>query len=292
MQSAQLWKFGIRIMIKALTIAIMCGSIPVAAEDVYDLEDLKEYSADMLKGRTDLSLRLRAIKEAALTFGNRAGLAKATKKIQEDLSHPDKSTNLNIQFYFQELIIEGPSGVIIVPPVYGVSDGAVKFSSDRDVVMVSDVEYRQLAPAYLSSSVPTWQDYLLRETPEVTEPPAAVLPRTRNEEEFWGFWVEQGWNEGVKQAKEIFEYDFARLTRDFKGVVLYHQLVMENKLDELRVALGREPIYADGTRLTIGTRFVRIQNQPAFNSEHTSWQSFLKSVPNRASLPLGGSHDQ
>ncbi len=53
----------------------------------------------------------------------------------------------------------------------------------------------------------------------VAPPPDILLPENPAERAAWRLWIAQGWEEGYKQADEIFQSDLNRLIADFEGMV-------------------------------------------------------------------------
>lgn len=239
------------------------------------LEELKRIQprGSVIDGRLK-GVRTDAIREAALTYGSQSALYSFSLANQKKLQELRRASDLSATFNFGALMIEGPSGVLVMPPVVVRSEGNVLFNDERDAVTMADVEY-WMRPAKLMSSAPSWRNYLLRDFEPAERPSDEVLPKTKRERAQWERWVEEGWNLGREQAAAIFSADMARLRRDFFGIIRYQKLVLEKKIHELRIAQGTEGPRLEGGRLRINDRWVRITEQAAFNQNWNQWQPVL-----------------
>ena len=254
-------------------------SATAGAEDVFTpprLDDLKNIErsesviADDLKG-----LRAKSMREVALAYGSQSGLVAFTYETQQWLKDLKTAQNLTQTFAFRDLMIDGPAGIMVMPPVISRSETNLRFDDAREGVSMADVEYIMQRPAFLLTAAPSWRDYLLRDYGTVEKPANEMLPKNSKEQEQWNRWVEEGWQAGKEQAEAIFAADLARLNRDFFGIILYHRLVLERKVNELRVALGSGgPRLGNGT-LRIGDRWVKITEHAAFNGDYSKWRPVI-----------------
>ena len=88
-------------------------------EEPVDIEILLGYESpedeDSDKSALPIDIRLDALKEAALSFGARGGLAKRTWEIRKNLEK--RSRYLDKVYTFEKLLIAAPSGFMIEPPI-------------------------------------------------------------------------------------------------------------------------------------------------------------------------------
>lgn len=224
----------------------------------------------------DLALKIRhdAMKESALSFGARGGLAYRTKIIMDELKQSENA--LDKTYNFRRLLIKAPSGMFIEPPIVSEALNNFLVSPDGNEAAVSDAIYGIARQARIVSAPRNWRQYLEREWKEELQPPPDILlPENDAERKAWRAWIKQGWEEGYKQADEIFQADLNRLIADFEGMVRYRVLLTQNKIsapyatlvdrgvsgNEVQTMVGDKPMNVT-TEMRIGDRAIRI-TQPA-----------------------------
>jgi len=240
------------------------------------LKDMKEYGKDssssgifsIQEGRSAM------LRDAALAFGIRGGLAARTDEANERLRSLDGQ--LSRTYSFKDIMISAPAGFLIQPPVVVKQESAAKISDDGKRASLIDVTYMIVSPGKIRTTSPVWQEYLLRDWPKVTPPDDAVLPQNSAERKLWSHWVEKGWVQGSRQAEIIFEEDLARLDRHFKGMVLYLQLVEEGKIQSLFVGAGEKAIQIpDGSTMKVGLREIAISRSANFVGDINNWKPIV-----------------
>jgi defect-in-organelle-trafficking protein DotC len=229
-----------------------------------------------VKEEQDLALKIRrdAMKEAALSFGARGGLAWRTKHIMDELKTTEGA--LDKTFDFRRLLIQAPSNMFIEPPIVSEAQNNFLVTPDGNEAAVADTIYHISRQARIVSSPRNWRQYLERYwKEELAPPPDILLPENEAERKAWRLWVSEGWREGYKQADEIFQADVNRLIADFEGMVRYRILLAQNKItppyatmedrgvsgNEVQTMVGNKSMNIT-TEMRVGDRAIRI-TQPA-----------------------------
>ncbi len=175
-----------------------------------------------------IDIRKDAIKEAAISFGARSGLATRTYEIRQELE--TRSRYLDRVYNFSQLLISAPSGFMIEPPIISEAMNAMIIESDGQTAAVSDKVYNIVRNARIVSAPRTWRQYMEREWGEIMPPPDILTPKDSEERRFWEKYVREGWNEGYYQADDVFNEDLARLESDFQGMIRYRMLLAQGMI--------------------------------------------------------------
>ena len=216
--------------------------------------------------------RLRAMREAAMAYGARAGLADASVSINGRLER--SSADLTRTYDFSRVLIEAPNEAKILPPVISEAVEAWQVGEAGKTLRTADAVYEIVRQARFVSVPPMWQTYLLR-TYEAPEPPAkALLPQNRKERRAWEGWVAEGFAKGREQAGEIFKHDLNRLERDFAGMVRYKVLLDQGMVTAPTVSNERLGNTGTGEDMRVNDRTVRIQSTPKLKVDRPgTWTS-------------------
>jgi defect-in-organelle-trafficking protein DotC len=203
-----------------------------------------------------LQIRADAIREAALSYGARGGLAHRTFEIQRRLAEYDSS--MSKTFDFSRLLIPAPSGLLIEPPIVSEAQRAVLVNGGGQEAAVADRIYRINRIARIVTAARNWHLYLERDWGRVDPPPAILLPKTDEEKIAWVAYVKQGWDAGVKQANETFESDIDRLTNDYTGMVRYRELLAQHMISPPYALADDRGVTGGGNEMRVGDRGVTI----------------------------------
>lgn len=191
-----------------------------------DLQEIPGYvEKDEDESALPIDIRKEAIKEAALSYGARGGLAARSYQIRQSLDH--RASYMDRVFDFRQLLIAAPSGLQLEPPIISESLNALLIENDGQTAAVSDAIYNINQNARIVSASRHWRQYLERGWGEVKEPPEILRPKNDEERKLWRELVEKGWQEGIAQADEVFEQDLLRLSADFSGMVRYRKLLAQ-----------------------------------------------------------------
>lgn len=240
------------------------------------------------------TIRAQALQEAAASLGARAGLARGLSDIDASLKR--QVATLDRVFNFSSLVLSVPmrAGLpatypdpkkngeyaMILPPVIVEGLDADSFPSD-DEMRIADRVYKIYAKARLvpvdkktgRPAVPDWRDYLVFSFQEVQMPHTSLLPKTDGEKMLWNEWVQRGWGEGLMQAQQLFDGGWARMNRDFKGMLNYQRAYAQGLASRPQVAGVNMGVTGGGTEMRINDRTVRITDQSALIPDTSRWST-------------------
>lgn len=229
-----------------------------------DLENVQPENSDDNKTGLPLNIRNDAMKEAALSYGARGGLAWRTFMIRKSMDR--RSAYMDKVFDFRSLLIPAPSGLLIEPPVISEQDNALLIGTGGNAAAVADKVYDINKNARIVSAPRHWRNYLEREWGDITPPPDLLRPRTDEERRKWKEWVRIGWKKGVEQADEIFAGDLDQLTSDYRGMVRYRMLLTQGMVTPPYAVQTDRGVTNTGGSMRVGDRQVQITGMPGFNT--------------------------
>lgn len=214
-------------------------------------------------------IRLEAMREAALSYGARGGLAWRTYEIREELAA--RESYLDKVFDFRQLLIPAPSGLLIEPPIVSEMVNAMIIGSGGQEAAVADRVYNISRNAQIVSTARSWRNYLEREWGDVTPPPDILLPNDDYEREQWIEWVNEGWDRGITQANAIFEDDLKQLTAHYQGMVRYRMLLAQGMVSPPYALQVDRGITGGGDRMRVGDRAIEITGKPELITGTEKW---------------------
>ncbi len=247
--------------------------LSTASEEPLEVKYLYSYEPvdnNVKKSDLPFDIRVEAIKEAAISFGARGGLAKRTFLIREELDL--RSRYLDKIFNFNQLLIAAPSGLLIEPPIVTESMNSMLIDLDGQTAAVSDKIYNIIRNARIVSAPRTWHVYLEREWGKVTPPPDILIPQNDEEREIWVEHVRKGWDYGYEQANEIFKEDLTRLESDFQGMIRYRILLTQGMISPPYALQVDRGITGGGDEMRIGDRAVQLTGVPELITGAESWK--------------------
>lgn len=263
------------------------------AQAMLGRQDDKDALSDIVAEEKDLALKIRrdSMREAALSYGARGGLAFRTREIMEELEK--NAPALDKVYNFRRLLIKAPSNMFIEPPIISEALNNFIVSPSGDEAAVADTVYQISRQARIVSSPRNWRQYLERVWEKVVPPPDILLPETPAERKAWRIWVREGWFEGVAQANETFQADLNRLIADFEGQVRYRVLLTQNKVsvpyatledrgissNQVETMIGNRPVNVS-TEMRVGDRAIRITQPVTLRADHASeaWQAPMQAT--------------
>lgn len=256
--------------------------VPPSLKEIQEIEGYKEVKVD---GETPLpvNIRLEALKEAALSYGARGGLANRTREISLELA--GRASYLDRVYDFRRLLVSAPSGLLIEPPIITESLNALLIEEDGQTAAVSDAVYMINKNIKIVSAPRNWRTYLERTWGTVEPPPEILRPKDAEERKVWRELTEKGWKEGRMQADEIFEQDIQQLGADFNGMVRYRKLLAQGMVSppfaqqvdrgvtgEAKTTLvGGQPVPVTST-MRVGDRAVVITGVPELITGSDQWR--------------------
>ncbi len=249
------------------------------------IQEIEGYTPVKKGDKTPLpvDIRLEALKEAALSYGARGGLAARSFQINEDLKK--RESYLDQVFNFRSLLISAPSGLLMEPPIISEQLDALLIEGDGQTAAVSDAVYMIHENVKIVSAAREWRFYLDRTWGKVEPPPEILRPKDQKERILWRELTEKGWLEGWEQADDVFERDLARMTADFNGMVRYRKLLAQGMVSppftrqvDRGVTGVRKPSTGKGnpggvtSTMRVGDRAVVITGVPQLLTETKQWQ--------------------
>ena len=267
-------------MITAFAVFFICtpsgyaqdaSEMPTKPLSLIELQTLeKENTLDDEEEGLPLDIRLDAIKEAATSFGARGGLAWRSYAIRQELEQ--RARSLDKVFDFKQLLIAAPSGLLIEPPIISESINNMLIEGDGQQAAVSDRIYNIINNARIVSAPRSWRNYLERDWGVAEPPPDILRPEDEEERELWVELVARGWEEGVRQANEIFEDDLNILTADFEGMIRYRTLLSQGMVSQPYALQVDRGITGGGDEMRIGDRAVQITGVPELMTGSDEWK--------------------
>mgnify|MGYP003362278657 CR=1 FL=1 len=242
----------------------LTGSMDMPNVDIPELGRIRNMYHYKSKAKTDAEVD--AMKSAATSYAIQAGLEWGTKAVD---AHVNSEANKLSRIYdFNALSITSPQGQIILPPVIAEMDNSYELQDGGRSLRVADKTYQIIENARFSQEANIWQTYLFHSYEKPAVPDEKMLPGNRNEQVEWVKSVDAGWDVGVRQAIDTFKQDFNRLTRDFKGMALYHQLEEEGKVSSPVVAEDQMGITGSADKVRYNDRNLNITDYSHLNYDH------------------------
>jgi len=211
-------------------------------------------------------IRLSALKEMSMSLGAQAGLAARAKEIDANLQAHQATLEQVYNFY--PLLLNHD----VLPPVLEQADDSLHLSGPN-TIRLAQKSYRIIQQARFVTTAPTWRSYLWMHYPQPKLPDHTLLPKNKSEEMVWRYYVTKGWHQGRQQADRIYQANLARLNRDYKGMILYHQLYAQNMVSAPFVAKTDLGITGNRTAMRIGDQVLRITALPGLNLKGRTWRA-------------------
>lgn len=216
------------------------------------------------------SIRLEGIREAATSLGARGGLAWQSKHINMTLDQ--QANDLDRIFNFQALLINNR----VLPPILAENDASTT-ATGNDSLRSADKTYTLLAPARFATTAPNWRTYLTMNFQKPQVPDSSLVPKNKAEISAWNYYLKVGWNQGLQQANAIFSANLNRLKRDYRGMVLYRQLLAQNMVLPPHMAEAKLGVTGNGKQMRIGDRIYRITAHSNLQTNSKLWSPVIVS---------------
>lgn len=244
-------------------------SAPPSLSDLQSVRKENPQKPEEGKG-LPFDVRRDALREAAVSYGARGGLAWRTFQIHEELGR--RAASLDRIYDFRQFLIPGPSGMMIESPIISEGLNALIIESGGQQAAVSDRIYNIINNAKIVSTPRDWRSYLERQWGEVELPPDILRPQDEAERKLWIELVAKGWNEGIKQADETFLDDLNRLMADFQGMIRYRALLAQGMVSPPYALQVDRGVTGDGDTMRVGDRAVQITGVPKLLTRSSQWQ--------------------
>ncbi|MDH0341972.1 type IV secretory system conjugative DNA transfer family protein [Chromobacterium haemolyticum] len=265
-----------KLTVSAATLLGLLAGSAVAAEPTSTPPDLgtlisdSQRQANANRALNDIpKIRLDNIREAALGYGVRGGLARRSFEISHILANNQQM--LDRIYNFTAMLLDKN----VMPPVLSEAQNSLN-QPDTDTIRVSDATYRIEQQARFVTVPTNWRDYLMRDFRYTVERPAdMLLPQNDSEKQVWQQFVSEGWILGVQQANQIFDQSLSRLERDYKGMVLYRSLLAKGMISKPYVAEANMGVTGDSTSININDRILRITAKPRLETNPAIWKPIV-----------------
>jgi defect-in-organelle-trafficking protein DotC len=241
-----------------------------ALPDNYTVQDLEGINPDSAYYDTQVSytnIRQQAIQEAAQSLGMQAGLNQESIEIDAILTA--QSEQLDRLFDFNQVMYQDN----VLPPVLNKANNLVNINSQGDTIRIAGETYNILAPARFVTAPPTWRDYIWMSYPKPTLPDRSLLPQNSKEQAFWEANVALGWQQGINQAISIFTINLNTLSRDFSGMLLYKELLIQNMVSPYYVKTTEQGVTGSANHMMVDDQTLQITSQPQLLYQTQRWQA-------------------
>lgn len=229
-------------------------------------------------------LRLPAMQEAAVAYGAQAGLAFTTQAINKTLQL--RAAELSKTYNFQLVMLQGPNGSMIVPPVISEARDTWEVADAGKTLRVADKAYEIEEQVKFSPTAPVWQSYLITTFKSPEKPPAMLLPKNEEEKARFKEWTAEGFKKGQEQAEAVLQANLNRLNRDYTGMVRYKKLVEEKQVSPPCVAEANLGTTGTGQDMRQNDRAIRITCDPSLNVQSRDWTASATTT-DAAGKPVG-----
>lgn len=210
-------------------------------------------------------LRYQALRQAGMTLGLRAGLARQAEL--NNMALEERSAALDKNYNFQGLMMQGN----ILPPV--MAEAKDLFVQDSpDFIQLAGTNYRIVSQARFIYTPPTWRTYLMRKYPYNGGAGVVVKADSKEEKAVWEAAVREGYKRGRVQAMHILREGWQLLLRDFAGMAKYRELLAMGVVSAPYVETEGKDIVGNGENMTVGVRELRITAMPQLQTERGSWR--------------------
>ena len=217
------------------------------------------------------SLRNNALREAALVYGSQNGFKSTVQKITQTLEL--QSNNLSVVFDFGKVVtpLDRNAGYVI-PPVVVRASNAVTINPESTVLASTDEFLTIRKPGRLSTTMPTWRDYLLIPETKIEPITPGLVPSDKVEHQYFTQWFNTGWQSGTDLGLQEFAIRLRRLKRDYIGMVDYRKLVSTGVINELAIANADFGVSGTPTSLRINNRLIHLVSYASFEANPQFWR--------------------
>ena len=214
--------------------------------------------------------RRQLLEEAGRTVGFRGGKAERAWELKQAME--TRQGTLDRLYDFRVLI----SHQGWLPPVIDEAVDVAHITSDQ--IRTASHVYEILQPERFVSNPPSWRRWLYAGLESSAEEQAAsgVVTENRAQEKIWQAAIRKGWEEGRAGADHVLEANFNRLTRDYRGMLLYSLLLRQGYISAPVVTEQQQTVTGDRHKLVTGDRVRRLKDYAGFIPDKTQWRPIIK----------------
>lgn len=216
-------------------------------------------------------LRYTALREAALGFGSQLGYQERVKTLTRKLENHSNSLSVIFDFGRVATMLEPRNGYLL-PPVVNRALNAVQTDSAGTTLASSDEYLTITQPGKLSTTLPSWREYLLIPISPINNPPRSLIPQGPEESKIFNLYFEKGWWHGSSLANDEFQLRIRKLQQTYLGMLNYLELVKLGTINQIVVLNADMGNLKDGNSLRINNTIVKIVSQSSFEANPSKWQ--------------------
>ena len=235
------------------------------------LEALQALRPATLPEKGAEGMRMQAVCQEGKAYGARGGLSARSFSINEMLRRHEPV--LDARYDFSTVAIStGGRTTMLLPPVVTEAQMAFGLGDGGQVARETGRIYRITRQGRLTSTVPDWRSYLVRQWGAPTPPAETLRPRTDKEAETWSRCVTDGWAEGERLAVETFLSDLGTLETDLIGMARFHVLLRSGLVEQPQIAVKHLRVQGGGNRLNMQDTTISITRQRGLNPNTGRWR--------------------
>ncbi|HFD3001637.1 TPA: type IV secretory system conjugative DNA transfer family protein [Klebsiella pneumoniae] len=231
------------------------------------MEHYLDISNDSESDITDA--RAAIIRSAGHTIGFRGGKAQRAFELVNALKARESA--LNALYDFRMLVSQ--EGWL--PPVIDEAQDVAHITDDQ--IRTASRVYQIILPERFVSNPPSWRRWLLAglSTTSPSGQEGGVIPKNSDEQKIWQEAVEKGWQDGRDGADHTLEANFNRLTRDYRGMLLYSRLLREGYISRPEITEQQQSVSGGHKKLVTGDRVRNLRRHAEFNPNKGHWKPVI-----------------
>lgn len=210
--------------------------------------------------------RWQMLSDAGRTLGFRGGKAQRSWELIQALNSRDST--LSALFDFRPLI--SPEGWL--PPVIDEAKDVAHITQDQ--IRTSSHVWSIVRPERFVSNPPSWRDWMMKGMATSATPgtEGSVVPEDSTQRKIWENAMRQGWQEGRENADLTLEANMNRLTRDYKGMMLYSLLWKQGMITRPEIVDQSQTVTGNGKKMVTGDRVRRLKTHATFDLQKNHWR--------------------
>ncbi|WP_436899603.1 type IV secretory system conjugative DNA transfer family protein [Acinetobacter gyllenbergii] len=223
--------------------------------------------------------------EAIQTIVREAATRNALRARLQEISNVIKTNDrkLDTVYNFQPLMIN----TIVVPPVIIEAHNISDVTSAR-TFSVLGTRYEIKENARFSHLPPNWRDYLNFNIESyqvgVDSLPNELKPKNNQEKQAFKKAMDQGVEDGVKEADAIFSHQLNRLNQAYIGMLKFHQFRLNGKITMPVIARSNISLAGGSNAMMLNQSNFQITELPRFVNEPAYWKANTLSVVSRSEV--------
>lgn len=261
-------KLKLMAVLAGLACEVMAGSIAHAQSGSENLQRLlNPNKGDQLVLLSPV--RTAALRATAQAIGTQTGMIERAREIGRVIDR--RQADLDRSFRFGDLVM----GQGVLPPVIVKTENARTVS--KNAMRVAGAVYKIAEPARFQSGSPSWRDWLLMGLPTADDMPALptneqLLPRDAEERKYWDQQVKAAFEDGRRQAQEIFDNNLANLKQVYLGMRTFYDLYQRGMVSLPEIARTQDIVNKDDPNtIVVGDTLFRITVNSDFVTKSERW---------------------